>query len=372
MIILPSSLDAATSRVVNLLFDSPQLCLHEFDLHTNQAIFIRMDRAGYAASSFLDSRAVRAGDQLTALPLGGLLQLLPKLGLPRRRVDFLFHIGHCGSTLLSRVLAEFDDVLPLREPPPLLDLAQMLRFFGTPRMTLSMEQWQQLFGLAMYLQARSYGADERVMIKPMSHANNLLPHLLAWHPHNRAALIHVDLPTCLATMLKPFNRPETRRALHESRARDFERLTGDPGLRMDLLTDAQAAAMVWLLQMSEFHQAVRAAGMRARLLPVHFDDFLRQPQEWLRRLTDFFGLAADASKIDAVLQGEVMSSYSKLPGAAYHRNRRGEELRHARTQYAGEIENALNWASEIVDRYPVLQLPQDALAADSRLALPAR
>ncbi|MEO7478635.1 MAG: hypothetical protein ABIT64_05300 [Lysobacteraceae bacterium] len=273
---------------------------------------------------------------------------------------------------MSRVLAELDGVLPLREPPPLLDLAQMLRFFGTARMSLNMGQWQQLFGLTMSLLTRTYSLAETAVIKPISHANNLLPHLLAWHRDCRAALIYVDLPSYLASMLKPSNRSETRRALIESRSMDFQRLTGNPGLDSESLEDGQAAALVWLLQMHEFRQAMQSFELRQRLLPVHFDDFLQGPTESLQQLANFFGLAADASRIDAVLQGAVMHSYSKSPAHAYASNRRTQELHRNAVEYAKEIDSALSWAKDIVDKYPALHLLQDDLASSSRLVTQVR
>src|SRR3546814_20118484 len=50
---------------------------------------------------------------------------LPGLGAAAPRPDFIFHIGHVGSTLVSRLLAEVGDALPLREPMLLRALAQV-------------------------------------------------------------------------------------------------------------------------------------------------------------------------------------------------------------------------------------------------------
>ena len=234
-----------------------------------------------------------------------------------------------------------------------------------------MDQWQQLFGLTMNLLTRTFSTSETAMIKPISHANNLLPYLLAWHRDCRAALIYVDLPSYLASMLKPSNRSETRRALFESRSMDFQRLTGDPGLDNKSLEDGQAAALVWLLQMHEFRKATHTIELRERLLPVHFDDFLQRPAESLQQLAHFFGLATDASGIDAVLQGAVMHSYSKSPMHAYASNRRAQELHRNAAEYAKEIDSAQNWAKDIVERYPALHLLQDHLALNSRLVVQA-
>ena len=49
-----------------------------------------------------------------------------------RAVHFIFHTGHVGSTLVSRLLDETGDVLSLREPLPLRTLADAMDVLTLP------------------------------------------------------------------------------------------------------------------------------------------------------------------------------------------------------------------------------------------------
>ena len=82
---------------------------------------VAMDRDSYRAASFLDDRMLRSPadaqivswDRIEAAATGDM----------RRDARWIFHIGHVGSTLLSRLLGELDGVLAIREPRLLRDLA---------------------------------------------------------------------------------------------------------------------------------------------------------------------------------------------------------------------------------------------------------
>jgi len=59
-----------------------------------------------------------------------------------RRLHFIFHAGHVGSTLLSRLLDEAEGVLSLREPLPLRTIAEN---FSEPRLDLLLRLWERGF-----------------------------------------------------------------------------------------------------------------------------------------------------------------------------------------------------------------------------------
>src|SRR3546814_2757077 len=79
-----------------------------------------LGEADYRAASFLDQRLLtdRVGREWRAW------NALPDLGAAAPRPDFIFHIGHVGSTLVSRLLAEVGDALPLREPMLLREIGR--------------------------------------------------------------------------------------------------------------------------------------------------------------------------------------------------------------------------------------------------------
>src|SRR5436305_14914713 len=82
---------------------------------------VAMDSEAYRAASFLDDRLLQQPVDAQIVPWpeieGAMSDHL------RYDVRWIFHIGHVGSTLLSRLLGEIENVLAVREPRLLRDLA---------------------------------------------------------------------------------------------------------------------------------------------------------------------------------------------------------------------------------------------------------
>ena len=100
---------------------------HDFNTELGTASLLQLTEAVYRQASFLDQRVeplasaridVRLSDLETTLAAPGSDE-----GMVSPSANFIFHHGHCGSTLLSRALAATDRVLPLREPLTLRRLA---------------------------------------------------------------------------------------------------------------------------------------------------------------------------------------------------------------------------------------------------------
>src|SRR5690348_16742013 len=102
------------------------------DVAQRQIVFARLRPSDYRSLSFLDQRLQSVDPQLLTLPIETVIQACQPLLADNWRLGFIFHIGHCGSTLLSRVLGEHPTVLALREPLVLKTLAEQQRQLGRP------------------------------------------------------------------------------------------------------------------------------------------------------------------------------------------------------------------------------------------------
>ena len=105
------------SLTLDDLFASPDHYLHSFE--GDAAVFVPMDREAYRRSIFLDGRTRPAANRSMRLPAGALVE-------PVRRPEptgSIFHVAHCGSTLLARALDRPSTNLVLREPLALRQLA---------------------------------------------------------------------------------------------------------------------------------------------------------------------------------------------------------------------------------------------------------
>src|SRR5436190_10119514 len=82
---------------------------------------VAMDRDSYREASFLDDRLMRQPVDAQLVPWPDVEAAVA--GDLRNDARWIFHIGHVGSTLVSRLLGEIDGVLGVREPRLLRDLA---------------------------------------------------------------------------------------------------------------------------------------------------------------------------------------------------------------------------------------------------------
>src|SRR4051812_28963651 len=148
------------------LFASPDHYFHSFE--GDAALFMPMDRAAYHRSIFLDGRISPAANQAMRVAieaLGGGARAAAPTG-------WIFHVAHCGSTLLARALDDPALNLVRREP---LALRQVAVRRDLPRLPLT----------AAMLSKR-YRSDLPTIVKANVPVNFLLPELVALDPGAQA------------------------------------------------------------------------------------------------------------------------------------------------------------------------------------------
>src|SRR5437764_4442575 len=126
---------------------------------------IALDREADRAASFLDDRLLQTtvDAQIVAWPQ------VEEAMADELRSDarWIFHIGHVGSTLLSRLLGELQGVLAIREPRLLRDLA-----LSPP------EVRERYLRPVPKLLSRTFAADEIACVKATSFASEIAPQLV--------------------------------------------------------------------------------------------------------------------------------------------------------------------------------------------------
>lgn len=327
--------------------------LHYLDVVQELAGFLRLEREEYRRSAFLDDR-IRLRDPRAApralLPLESLLSFRP--ADPRRHgAHFIMHPGHCGSTLVSRLLDELGGVLGLREPAPLLALSTQWREQNDPLAHLSPQRYRELESVVLSLLARTFSPGERAVVKATSACCNLAERTLAFHPGTRIVWVYSGLEIYLAVMLRNRARREETRAVAQSRLLDLHRRMGDSSIRLPDLDLAQRAAMNWLASMAP---AVRLQG-DARVLLCDFDCFLGDPEGGLAAVARHLGLEPDPGALARAIRGGTMARYSKDPGASYDAGRRRQELEASRRENREAIRAGMSFAESLVRRFEALR-----------------
>ena len=96
---------AAVRDLEALLPASPDAYPHNLDLPGGRVLVVRLDERGYRNASFLDDRILSPSTQGAWLPGAAVTDASRRVQDPRP-LHFIFHTGHVGSTLLSRLLDE--------------------------------------------------------------------------------------------------------------------------------------------------------------------------------------------------------------------------------------------------------------------------
>lgn len=341
-----------TADFLENLARDPQAFPFKLDLSVQRALVVRLTADELAAASFLDERVLGAQRQGGWMPLQPLLQAsqLATAGVPRA----IFHLGHCGSTLLSRLLDGLGTAMGLREPLVVRSLAEHAEHLDSPTARLSGEQWQNLFGNALgWLQRRGSEAAP-VVVKATSSCNALIEPWLRADPMVTAVTMHVDLPSYLLTMLKAESSRQDAESFIAERLRFLHRALGDESLRLYQIDQAQRIALGWFAEMLRFRQL--AQRWPGRLLALDFARLLADPAPTLMAVAEHLRLPADARQVEHALAAGIIGRYSKATEHAYGPADRQADLASARQRFADEFDSAMGFARELLARYPALQM----------------
>lgn len=321
---------------------SPDYFLHDLDFVNRRGLIVKLDEAVYRRASFLDQRALKADTRGAWFSWEALYHHAGGLK-PAAPAHFIFHVSHCGSTLLSRLLAELPGDEPLREPLALLGLAMQRRELDKAVSRLDGPAWDRLFALVFALLSRSHRPGERVIVKATSAGANLLPPLGVHSPASRALLLYTDLEGWLANMLRDEQVRENGRFYAPAWFTDFHALTGRKDLHLAALSDSEQFAVNWLTGMLHFERARQQAPERVLLLD--FEALLAEPVDALQKAGRFLGL--DTARAPQVAAGPLMKSYAKNVDRPYDGEQRQRELEESRRKNAEELLAGMKLAEKL-------------------------
>ena len=296
----------------NDLFYSPDHYFYAFDGDT--AVFVSMDRAAYHRSIFLDNRISQAASGTLRVPIA---MLTDALHAPAP-IGWIFHIAHCGSTLLARALDDFSGNLILREPLTLRQAA--------------LAQAPEQLAVAKAMVSKRYRQDAPTIIKANVPVNFALPTLAALDPEARAILLYLPLRDyCLAIL-----RSKGLRTWIRSVTTALAPWLGD----LSQTTDAERAAALWLAQMRLF-SATAALMPHARSLDAEL--FYAQPVQAIMSVAEHLGVTFTRPFVEAIVAGPLFSTHSKDPSVRFNNDQRLKRRALMAISLADEIGAAERW-----------------------------
>lgn len=319
-----SSASAAASFSSRLAADR-SVFPHQYNCVQDQVLLVGLAPAAQAQASFLDERALAPGTQGAWFAFDAVAKAAQALGGAPQ--GYIFHVGHCGSTLLSRLVAEATHSAALREPLPLRTLA-MDKAEG-PGGLLGLDGFARRLSLFERLWARG---EKPVVVKATSICTDLADvvdrnaeRVFAYQPPD----VH------LAVVLAGANALMDLRGFAQLR---YRRLAGlfDFGV-LSGFSAGMLAALTWLAETSA---AARSGG---KLSLFNFEAFLKDPAPALDAVCRALGFQPSPDDVARAVAGPIMTSYSKATEHAYDAALREQVIAQSRRENAAEIKAGMVW-----------------------------
>lgn len=296
---------------------------------------VAMDRDSYRAASFLDDRMMQAPVDSQIVPWPAVEEAMA--GELRSDARWIFHIGHVGSTLVSRLLGELDGVLGVREPRLLRDVA----------LSPAAVRARYVAPVAK-LMSRTFAEDEVACVKPTSFASEIAAELVP--PGERALFMFASPRNYIASILAGENSVQELRMLAASRA---ERVASRVPALARPRSDAVLAAAAWACEMTSLEGAAEAMPDRS-IEWADFDRLLGSIDSGLARLAEFFGFSAAPGQLEAIARGPLMMRYSKALEYEYSPSLRRELIEEAASHCGRDIDDGLAMLRRAAETAPLL------------------
>jgi hypothetical protein len=295
---------------------------------------VRMDGETYRAASFLDDRMLAEPRETAVLPWADVAAAAQRNAWTNAR--WIFHIGHVGSTLVSRLLGELPGVLSIREPRILRDIV-----------ALSAEQRGAFTGPLQALLSRTFAPTQFALVKATSFVSEIAAELVG--SGQRALFMFATPQAYIASILAGENSVKELAALAPSRA---ERVAGRATLPQPT-NAAEAAAAAWACEMTGLEAAAESVTDR-HVQWLDFDLFLQDVPLQLAHVAVFFGFETEAQKIGAIANGPLMRRYSKALEYDYSPSLRRDLIAGAEAANRNDIDRALAMLQSASETSPLL------------------
>jgi hypothetical protein len=323
---------------------SPDAYPQALDVIGHRVLVIRMDANAYRAASFLDDRILGPSARGAWLPGAIVAEAALQIAVPRP-LHFIFHTGHVGSTLVSRLLDETGMLLSLREPLPLRTIADAYDVLAAPESLLSASQFDALIDMMQRLWSRGYDWTRGVVVKATSSTGRAAGPLLQARPDARAIYLNVGAEAYLATLLGGANSAADLRGHGPGRMRRLQRRLQSPPAPLHGLSIGELAALGWLVETMSQQEAVRT--VPDRVLALDFDGLLADLTAGMERILAHFGLPRDPRYFAGIARSQVLQRYSKAPEVPFPPGERSARLEDSRRRNRDEIQKGLAWLERL-------------------------
>jgi hypothetical protein len=269
----------------------------------------------------------------------------------RRDVQYIFHIGHVGSTLISRLLGELPGIFALREPLIVRTFDEMLAERGRPEALWDPASLPARLDVMTALLSRTFRPGQRAMVKATSFASESAAALVP--AGSKALLLHVSPQRYIETILAGENSRRDLGATAPARLKRLHRRSGGHRWNLWEMNEGARTAMAWAAEVTSLAQAEEGLPEGSTFW-MDFDSFLAAPAERLQALAAFFGAELDPAGAGQLARHPLMSRYSKATDHEFGPKQRAALLAEARRDHAETIAAGLGWLEAAARDVPAI------------------
>jgi len=317
------------------LVSDPNVLIHQIDAAQDRAAVVALTADQIRNAAFLDQRA------LTPQTQGALFSWADVAGVAAHIKEtapaMIFHIGHCGSTLISKLIEAAGGPRGLREPLPLRTFAMM-----EANLNESLSVWpRDELNARLKLFLKTCAKDKNSAVKATSICNNLIQPALEGGVA-KVLFVYMPAETYLAAMLGGESTALDIYGSVELRMRRLRALCGDSIDNLADLSLGETAALCWACETATAATAM-ASDNGARVMPANFDAFLEARAQHLPTFLRHFDASVNDAAVENTLNGPLMTQYSKAPEHQFSPSFRKDLLAQYRRERADEIKKGMDW-----------------------------
>ncbi len=328
--------------LIAALPDDPDVLIHDLALDAGNALIVQHPPNAPDQAAFLDNRILTQQSKGHWFPIDELAELAAPL-MTDAAPAMIFHVGHCGSTLIAKTLADATGVRSLREPLPLRAFASLKADSDDGLTLISQGQAQAFLSLCLKSFAKRRGA----VIKATSICGDVAGWAMAAGV-TRSLFVWIPLESYLAAMLDGEGSIADVRGSAPLRLRRLRRLIGEEIGDLAHMSPGTMTALCWLCE----------TATRLTHAPdgptLNFEDYLQDPASALSDAASALQLLTDDARIAATLEGPLMRQYAKAPERQFSAADRTAVLNANRHRLADAIAEGLAFADDLSKRHAII------------------
>jgi hypothetical protein len=315
-----------------------------FDARRNELLFVSTSRGELAEQTFLDGRWDRSEARHARLDASAIID--KGISESQPVVGIIWHTAFCCSTLLAKALDRPGSNLSLCEPQILVDIANARR-----TKILSDPQVSAIAQTTLNLLSRPFSPGESVIVKPSPAANSLLRNITSQTAGPMLCLFS-DCKSFLISIAKlgEDGRKYVRR-LFLTLLADGHVQAQWPPAKLLAISDLELAAIVWHMQMAEFHRNWSKFAER-RIASLDCDALLGSPAEVLHRAGQFFSLGIAEPELLERARGPLFRRNAKTGEESWNAVRRRDEHARVAQEMACDLDQIVAESYQICSTTP--------------------